>query len=269
MTSKDNRGRTLALAGILVVVAIGAQVFREHERALARAEETKAQVARAVALATRLESGQAVSDQEVRDAHTGPLEPELLVEASFMRRVGALGEGYKQAVLQIEPEKSMKPETLASAEGRAEARRKQAAWMAALDSYDTQARAAMDEARPALQAAVASLGPETSSGVLRVFDQSRTQLTDFLTRFGESQRATSTAIVAVLDLIDANPRGVVLLKDPQPHLGFRSGADLEVYRTSMQAIRAAAGREEAAVDSADKAAAAWSARRTTSLESQQ
>jgi hypothetical protein len=231
-------GSPAVLAALIIVGSVN---YKVHS-AIAEDRLALESLAKATPLFNKIQSGTLVSDQEVRDARVGMMEPLMLAQATYSREVFAINEAYEKAIGVIQPELMLTPASLASPSIRVQTRAKLKLWQQATAECKTQLEAAMARGRLAIQAAQSQMPPAMSGSASKGFDESAAQLSAYMENLVTTEREARQAIVGMLDLMDANPGSYVVDKGPPINLLFRDAATLAKYRELMNAIFAASQR---------------------------
>lgn len=230
-----------SVAGVVAALVIVSYVnFQAHD-AVSEDREANASIARAMQLSTKIKSGTAVSDQEVRDASVGPLEPLLLAQAMNAREVIAIDAVYVKGTQGLHFDQMLAPESLASPGGRAQVRDQLKRWQQASVAYKAGLDTAAANGRQRIEAAQAQM-PAAMAGATRGYDQSAARTRANVDGQLASIKEMGEGITAILDLLDANPGGYALYKGPPEQLEWRNPATLARYNALLKAIQASGQR---------------------------
>lgn len=232
-------------AVLAALITVGAVNYKAHS-AIAEDRQALESLAKATPLINKIQSGTLVSDQEVRDARVGMMEPLMLAQATYSREVLAIAATYEKAIGGMQPELMLTPASLASPSIRVQTRAKLKLWQQATAEYKTQLEAATARGKLAIQAAQSQMPAAMSGSASKGFDESAAQLSAYVANLVTTEREASQAIVGMLDLMDANPGGYVVDKGPPINLLFRDAATLARYRELMGAMMAASQRQQEA-----------------------
>lgn len=232
-------GVAIVLASLVVVGGVNYKSYA----AINEERQALASLSRAAPFLNKMQTGAAVSDEELRAAHVGVLEPLLLAQAVYGREVAAVAEAYQKAIAQLAPEEMLLPGTLATASGRLQTRSRLKIWAEAAADYKSQIAAATARAKLGVQAAVRQMPEVYTLSTTSGFEESAAQLTAFVDRHIAMENEAGQAVTAILDLLDANPRGFVLDRGPPPNLLFRDEATLAAYRRHFNAVLEVGKRE--------------------------
>lgn len=232
-----------APAVMAALVIVGAVNYKAYS-AIAEDRQALDSLAKAAPLFNRIQSGTQVSDQEVRDAHVGMMEPLMLAQASYSREVFAIAATYEKAIGGMQPELMLAPASLVSPSIRAQTRAKLKLWQQATAEYKTQLEAATARGKLAIQAAQSQMPAAMSGSASNGFDESSAQLSAYVATLVASEREAGQAIVGILDLMDANQGGYAVDKGPPVNLLFRDEGTLAQYRELMGAMMAASQRQQ-------------------------
>jgi hypothetical protein len=235
-------GAPAVLACLIIVGAVNYKTYA----AISADREALDSLAKATPLINKIQSGLQVNDQEVKDAKIGIMEPLMLAQAAYSRDVIAIGATYAKAIDGLRPELMLTPTSLASPSLRAQTRAKLKLWQQATREYKSQLEAATARGRLGIQASQSQMPPAFSGSASKGFDESSVQLSAYVAALVDSEREATTAITAMLDLLDANPGGYVIDKGPPENLLFRDEAVLARYRQLMSAVMAISQRESEA-----------------------
>ena len=235
-------GFPAVLAALVVVGSVNYKAFS----AIAEDRQALDSLAKATPLVNKMQSGIAVSDQEVRDAHVGLLEPLMLAEATFGRDVISVNAAYQKVIGSMQPELMLSPSALASANSRFQSRAKLRLWEQATNEFKAQMDAAITRGKLGVQAAQSQMPPAMTGSMSSGFDDSAAQLTAYLTSLVITEREGTAAILGLLDLMDANQGSYVVDKGPPANLMFSDEATLGRYRELMGSMIAASQRQQEA-----------------------
>lgn len=235
-------GFAIVLASLVVVGGVNYKTYT----AISEDRQAFASLAKAAPLIIKIQSGEAVSDQEVRDAHVGIMEPLMLAQAAYSRDVIAIAATYTKAVSGLQPELMLTPNSLASPGIRAQTRVKLKIWQTATADYQTGLQAATARGKLGIQAAQPQMPAAMAGPASKGFNESSAQLSAYVVGLVNLNKEASGAITAMLDLMDANPGGYVVDKGPPVNLLFRDETVLAKYRQLMSAVIAAGQRESEA-----------------------
>lgn len=224
------------------LVVVGGVNYKSYA-AINEEYQALASLSRAAPLLNKMQTGAAVSDQEVRAANVGVFEPLLLAQAVYGREAAAIAEAYQKAIAQLAPEKMLLPETLATVNGRFQTRSRLKIWAQAAAEYKSQIAAATARAKLGVQAAVRQMPKAYTVGMTDVFEESAAQLTAFVDSHVGMENEAGRAAAAILDLLEANPQGFVLDRGPPPNLLFEDQATLAAYRHHFNAVLEVGRRE--------------------------
>lgn len=225
-------GVAIVLASLVVVGGVNYKSYA----AINEERQALASLSRAAPFLNKMQTGAAVSDEELRAANVGVLEPLLLAQAVYGREAAAVAEAYQKAIAQLAPEEMLLPGTLATASGRLQTRSRLKIWAEAAADYKSQIAAATARAKLGVQAAVRQMPEVYTRSTTSGFEESAAQLTAFVDRHIAMENEAGQAVTAILDLLDANPRGFVLDRGPPPNLLFRDEVTLAAYRRHFNAV---------------------------------
>lgn len=233
-----------APAVLTALVIVGAVNYKAYSR-IAEDRQALNSVAKAAPLINKIQRGISVSDQEVRVAQVGMMEPLILAQAGYVREVIDIVATYEKTINGIQPELMLTPSSLASSSIRFQTRAKLKLWQQAAADYKTQVAAATARGKLAFNAALSQM-PEAMSGSSKGFDESAAKLSSHMSLLFQTQREATQAIVGILDLMDANPTDYVVDKGPPANLLFVNESTLVRYRELVGVVMAASQREQEA-----------------------
>ncbi|MET3497754.1 hypothetical protein [Variovorax boronicumulans] len=210
-------GFAIVLASLVVVGGVNYKTYA----AISEDRQAFASLAKAAPLINKIQSGTAVSDQEVKDAHVGLMEPLMLAQAAYSRDVIAIAATYTKAVSGLQLELMLTPTSLASPSIRAQTRTKLKIWQTATADYQIGLQAATARGKLGIQAAQSQMPAAMAGSASKGFDESSAQLSAYLVGLVNSEKEARGTITAMLDLMDANPGGYVVDKGPPVNLLFR------------------------------------------------
>lgn len=232
-----------APAVLAALIIAGAVNYKAHS-AIVEDRQALDSLAKATPLINKIQSGALVSDQEVKDARVGMLEPLILAQATHSRDVLAIAATYVKAIDGMQPELMLTPASLASPSIRVQTRAKLKLWQQATADYKTQLEAATARGKLAIQAAQSQMPAAMSGSASKGFDESAAELSAYVATLVTTEREASQAIVGMLHLMDANPGGYVVDKGPPVNLLFRDPATLAKYRELMGDMMGASQRQQ-------------------------
>lgn len=244
-------GSPAVLAALIIVGAVN---YKAHS-AIAEDRQALESLAKATPLLNKIQSGTGVSDQEVKDARLGILEPLMLAQATYGREVLSIAAMYEKAIDGLQPELLLAPASLASPSIRVQSRVKLKLWQQAASEFTTQFNAATERGKLAIRAALSQMPATMSGTATKGFDESAAQLSAYVENRLTTEREGVEAITGMLDLMDANPDGYVVEKGPPIKLLFRDEATLTRYRELMGAMMASIQRQQEGHDRMSKAQA--------------
>lgn len=231
------------LAAVLAaLVVVGGVNYRAHA-AISEERQALASLSRAAPLLNKMQIGAAVSDQEVKDAQVGVLEPLLLAQANFGREVAVVADTYQKAVAQLDPEQMLSPTSIAAPNSRYQTRSKLKIWAQAANEYKSQVASATGRAKLGVQAAVRQMPEVYTRSTTSGFEESAAQMKAFVDRHVAMENEAGQAVTAILDLLDANPNAFFVDRGPPPNLLFRDEAVLAAYRRHFNAVLDVGKRE--------------------------
>lgn len=245
-------GFPAVLAAIVVVSAVNYKAYST----ISDERQARFSLAKATPLINKIQSGTPVSDQEIKDAHVGVMQPLLLAQAAYSRDVIAINTAYTKSVSEVQPDRMLTPASLASPNIRAQSRARLRVWEQATANYKSQFDAALARGKLGVQAAQFQMPASLAGGASKGFDESSFQLGVYVDSLVSSEREASDTITAILDLMDANPGGYAVDKGPPANLLFYDEATLARYRQLTATIMAVGQRETEAQTSLSKAQSA-------------
>jgi hypothetical protein len=229
-------------AVLAALVAVGGVNYKTHA-AISEDRQALASLAKATPLINKIQSGAQVSDQEVKDAQVGMMEPLMLAQAAYSRDVIAITATYTKAISGLQPELMLTPTSLASPSIRVQTRAKLTVWQQATANYKSQLDAATARGKLGIQAAQSQMPAAMAGPASKGFDESSAQLSAYVGALVSSEKEASGTITAILDLMDASPGSYAVDKGPPVNLLFRDEATLARYRQLMNSVMAASQRE--------------------------
>lgn len=241
------------LAAVVACLVIVGTVNYQAYRAVSLDRQAIASLARSAPLLTKIQSGAVVTEQEVRAANVGMLEPLILAQAAYSRELIAHAEAFQKAVSALQTGQMLTPASLASPGLRAQTRARLGRWRQAMAEYKTGVHAATARGKLGVQAAQVQMPAAMAGSPAQGFDAWTAELGAFIDTLEASETEAMGKIAAILDLMDAQPRGYFLDPGPPADLVFREQAMLDSYRTLVGAVVAAGQREQEAKALLDKA----------------
>jgi hypothetical protein len=226
------RGSPAVLAAILVVAGVN---YKTHS-AITEDRQARMSLAKAAPLVTKILSGVQVSDQDIKAAQVGMMEPLLLAQAAFGREVIAIGNKYVNGVSALQPELMLAPASLASSNVRFQTRSKLKLSQQITAEYKNEMENAVARTKLRILATQAQVPAAMAEGAMAGFENRSAQISSYVSSIVDSERDAGHAITAILDLMDANPDGYVVDKGPPPNLLFRDDAILARYRELVTAV---------------------------------
>lgn len=246
---------------VIAATVIAAGVNYYTYTGLSEERQARASLAKAAPLIKRIQAGTPVSDQEVREARIGILEPILLVKAAYTRDVNAIGATYTQEIEALHPPLMLAPATLVSPSLRAQTRAKLKKWQQLSSSYKSQVEAAGARGKHAIRAAEAQLPASMSGSGTKGFDQSAALLNSYAANLVASDAAAGAAISTLLDFMDIHPDRYALDNKASPaRLLFSDEPTLARYRELMGRVVASFEQEKKAKERLLQTQAAQNAR---------
>jgi hypothetical protein len=213
---------------------------------IAEGKEELALLTRAMPIIQKMQSGTPVSDDEVKAAGLGLLEPLILVNASYGRDLIAAQVTLQTRVDAVQPELMLTPTSLASPDIRSQTKLNLEVIRQASAEYQMEVKAATARAKVALQGARSQMPSAMVQSVLEGFDRTADQLSAFLRAQAEAQESMHKTILGIVRLLDDNPRMYVVDPGPPERLLFRSQALLTRYSALMDELLTASRREQQA-----------------------
>ncbi|WP_426103128.1 hypothetical protein [Massilia sp. TSP1-1-2] len=239
LTPRLPPGYGAVLAALVVVGGVNYKSYatiREDRHALLS-------LAKAAPLINKMRSGVLVSDQEVKDAQVGMIEPIMLAEAAYSRDVLATTATYTKTISGLHPELMLTPTSLASASLRVQTRATLEVWKQATADYKNQLDAATARGKLGIRAAQLQLPVAMAASAASGFDESSAQLSTYLDALVSSETEASGTVEGILDLMDASPGGYAVDKGPPVNLLFNDEATLARYRQLVNAMVTASQRD--------------------------
>jgi hypothetical protein len=242
-------GFAIILASLVIVGGVNYKTYST----IALDRQAYDSMAKAAPLLNKMQSGASVSDQEVKDAKVGMMEPLMLAQAAYSRDVDAIAVAYSKAISALEPELMLTPNSLASPNIRAQTRNKLKIWHTATADYQTALQGATARGKLGIQAAQSQMPAVLAESALKGYDELSDQLNTYVNSLVASEKANSSTVTAILDLMDANSGGYVVDKGPPMNLIFRDEAVLAQYRRLVAEVMAGSQRDSDALSRLVKA----------------
>jgi hypothetical protein len=227
------------LAALLVVCAVN---YKTHA-AISENHQALASIAKAVPLINKIQSGVQVSEQEVKDAKVGMMEPLMLARVAYSNETIGISATYTEALSNLQAEVMLTPTSLASSSIRTQTRAKLEVWQQVTADYKSQLDAASARGKLGIQAAKSRMPASMAESASKGFDKALIQLDAYLFTHASSEKEAIKSITELLDLMDANPGSYAVDKGPPVKLLFRDEVTLARYRELMNAVVAASRRE--------------------------
>jgi hypothetical protein len=233
-------GMAAVLASLVIVGAVNYKAYA----AITEDRQAMASLAKAAPWINKIQSGALVSDQEIRDAKIGLMEPLMLAQAGYSREILVAASNYASTTDSMQPELMLTPSALASPSARAQTRIKLKLWQQATADYKSQLEAAKARGKLAVRAAQSQMPASIAGSASKGFDEGSENLSVYVDTVVSTDRDAGQAIAGLLDLMDASPDGYVLDKGPPVNLLFRDEATLAKYRQLIGAVVAASQRQQ-------------------------
>lgn len=250
MPSMNKRRKSAALAvqavlaGLLLAAATApaqAQKGTPPSQAQAQLEQQALDsAAMAAPLLDKIDAGGSVTDQEVKDARIGLLEPIMLVKAAYRRETDAIEVRYVQEVMALKPQLMLSTAYLASPALRSQTRSQLGPWKQAIAAHKVQMEAANARGLRGIKATEPLFPASVYQPIARGFGRAVRLNGDFVASLVASETAVVAGVAALLDLLDAtNPQDYVFEQDPAPRLLFRDQATLNRYNQLLNSVKSA------------------------------
>jgi len=219
-------------------------------------QEALDSMAKAAPLHDKINAGGSVSDQEVKDARIGMMEPFMLVKAAYRRQTDAIEVTYAQDIAALQPQTMLTPASLVSADSRSRTRARLTTWHQIIGTYNTQMAAANARARREMKALEPQLPPFAYGPTASGFERALGLIDDFVASLVAGETAAVAGIAALLDFMDSIPGGYHVEQGPPVKLLFRDQATLDrylalfgkVHSASQEASKAKARLSQALAD---------------------
>jgi hypothetical protein len=260
-TAKIPRGLPAVLATIVVVGGVNYKTYA----AISQDREAKISLAKAAPLLNKMQSGVQVSEQEIKSARIGLLEPLVLAQAAFGSDVIAISTAYTRVISDLKLEQMLTPTSLASRNIRNQSRVQLRQWQQATLDFKSQLQAAAARGRLGVQAAELQMPVAMSGSSVKGFDESVARLRaygDNLVSLGNDSR---DAVSSILDLMDANTDAYSVDKGPPANLLFSDEIVLGRYQQLIGLVISAGQRETEATAALVSAQSAWTEKFTDLL----
>jgi hypothetical protein len=258
---KTPPGFRTVLAAIVVVGGVNYKAYAT----ISQDHEAKISLAKAAPLLNKMQSGVQVSEQEIKSARIGLMEPLVLAQAAFGRDVIAISTAYTRAISDLKLQQMLTPASLASQNVRNQSRVQLRQWQQATLDFKGQLEAAAARGRLGVQAAELQMPVAVTGSAVKGFDESVARLRaygDSLVSLGNESRDAASAI---LDLMDANIGSYSVDKGPPANLLFSDEITLRRYQQLINVVISAAHRETEAATALVSAQSAWTEKFTELL----
>lgn len=232
-------GMAALLAAILVVGAVNYKAFdaiKEDRLALIS-------LAKATPFINKIQSGTPVSDQDVKNAQVGMLEPLLLAQAAYSREIMAITATYTKEIAELQPELMLTPRSLVSPSIRAHTRASLKLWQRTTSDYQAQLNAAMARGKLGVQAAKFHVPSSMARSASKGFDKVTVELNAYIDILVSSEKEASDTVGDILDLMDGSLGTYSIDNGPPVNLLFRDEAALARYRQLMDIVASVGLRE--------------------------
>lgn len=231
----------LAVIAAACVVVCGVN-YKTH-RAISEDREAFDSLAKAAPFIIKIQSGGQVSDQEVKDANVGMIQPILLALASYSRDVVTIAGTYNKVISDLQLELVLSPASLESPRIRIQTHEKLKTWQQATAEYKNQLEAATARGKLGIKAAQSQMPATLANSASKGFDESSLQLSAYVAGLVASENDARRAIKEILDLMDSSSGNYVVDKGPPATLLFGDQATLVRYRQLMNTVTASSQRE--------------------------
>lgn len=215
-------------------------------------------------LSLRINRGDVPSDQWVREARLGEIEPLMLSWVRLQRSYEAVDLLYRARFRALDPEALVTSQALSTAESRRQLRSDLATSGKLLRQYDIQILEILASAEKGTRAAFAAMSrevPLTEESALLWVEHLRELTLDYVEV--ESDRISEA--LSLVTVLDEHPKA--FWADPEKHLQFKfSDAELQArYNVQLARMNAASARLEQLRRSEDERRAREEKRRTLQL----
>lgn len=231
----------LAVIAAAFVVVCGVN-YKAH-RAISEDREALDSLAKAAPLIIKIQSGGQVSDQEVKDADVGMIQPILLALASYSRDVVTITATYTKALSELELERMLSPKSLESSRIRFQTHAKLKVWQQATADYKTQLDAANARGKLGIKAAQLQMPVALANSASKGFEKSSAELSAYITGLVTTGNEARRAVEDILDLMESSKGNYIVDKGPPATLLFNDEETLIRYRQLMSAVMALSQRE--------------------------
>lgn len=228
------------VAALFIVIGVNWYAYGEVSQARAAIES----LVRATPLMEKIQSGTVVSDEEVRVAKIGLLEPVVLAQAKYSREILEANRIIEKAASDLAEANILHPETLATEDGRRTARLKIEMFDKAALTYQAQLELIDSRRRMQVAAAVSSVPKQHAARVQSGMDEGTQQFKRHSQVQLRAIKVSKDSVVGILDLLDANADKFSLYKGPPPNLRFSDLGVLGQYRSHVANLTAASNDEE-------------------------
>lgn len=225
-------GLPIILASLAVVGGVNYKTYTAIN------EERKAltSLAKSAPLIIKIQSGVKVSEQEVKDANVGMMQPIVMALASYSREMVEISNVYTKAISRLQLDQMLSPKSLASSDIRLRTRANLKVWHQTTTEYKIQVDAAIARGKLGIKAAQSQMSPALSSSATKGFEESSTELSTYVSGLVTNGNEAGRVIKDVLDLMDNNVGKYVIDKGPPVTLLFSDEIALLRYRQLMNHI---------------------------------
>jgi hypothetical protein len=227
------------------IVVVGGVNFKAYNR-ISEDREAKISLAKATPFINKILSGEQVTEQEVKKAQIGTMEPLILAQAAYGRDVLIISNTYATTISDLKPELMLAPTSLVSSNSRSQTRAKLKLSQEATATYKTQMDAALNRVKLNIQAAQLQMPAAMAEGAIKGFNERSVQVNAYIDSVVSYEEEARHTVIAILDLLEANPGGYAIDNGSPPNLLFRDEAVLTRYRELAASLVSSSQREKEA-----------------------
>lgn len=229
-----------ALVALLLAGAAAAPAHAQTGASKDQEQQALDSMAKAGPLLDKINAGGSVSDQEVRDARLGMMEPFMLLKAGYRRETDAIEVRYVEDLAALQPQTMLAPATLVSPELRSQTRTRLKAWQQALGGYRSRMEVANAQALKDMKALRPQLPAFAYGPLASGFERALRLVGDFVTGFAAGETAAIAGASVLLDFMDSIPGGYFIDQGPPQRLMFSDQARVDRYLALMNQVQVGA-----------------------------
>jgi len=232
-------GFAVVTAAFVVMCGINYKTYT----AISEERQALTSLAKAAPLIIKIQSGGQLSDQEVKDADVGMMQPLLLALAAYSREVVTITATYTKALSELELELMLSPKSLESSRVRFQTHAKLKAWQQSTVDYKNQLDAVNARGKLGIKAAQSQMPVALANSASKGFEKSSAQLSAYTTGLVATGNEARRAVEDILDLMESSEGNYIVDKGPPATLLFKDEATLVRYRQLMSTVMALSQRE--------------------------